>query len=412
MKQNTVVAGVGMTRFGKHIDRGLKSLAGEAIHQALQDAGLQASDIQAAYMGNAAASVITGQVCVPGEIVLREAGLGGMPVINVENACATGSTALHQASMMITHGAYDVVLACGYEKLFHEDKSRSFAVFAGAVDVERMAELEASIDQQMRDVGLPVQGIGANRSLFMDIYATMTVAHMQKYGTTREQIAAVSAKNSRHGALNPRAQFRDAVTVEQVLAAREIAYPLTLPMCSPIGDGAAAVVLVSERKAREMGISKPVKIRASAFKTGWDVAPGQSELEANHFKTTIAQAYESAGLGPQDLSVVELHDASAPSEIIHSEYLGLCAEGEGGRLVESGATSLGGRIPVSTSGGLLRKGHPIGATGIAQIVELTEQLQGRSGPRQVAGARVGLAENGGGFVRNSVGALIVTILSV
>jgi acetyl-CoA acetyltransferase len=412
MKQNAVVAGVGMTNFGKHMDRGLKSLAGEAIHQALKDAGLQPSDIQAAYMGNAAASVITGQVCVPGEIVLREAGLGGMPVINVENACATGSTALHQASMMITHGAYDVVLACGYEKLFHEDKSRSFSVFAGAVDIERMAELEASIDQQMRDVGLPVQGIGANRSLFMDIYATMTVAHMQKYGTTREQIAAVSAKNSRHGSLNPRAQFRDAVSVEQVLAAREIAYPLTLPMCSPIGDGAAAVVLVSERKARELGIAKPVKIRASAFKTGWDVTPGHSELEANHFKATIAEAYESAGIGPKDLHVVELHDASAPSEIIHSEYLGLCAEGEGGPLVASGATSLGGRIPVSTSGGLLRKGHPIGATGIAQIVELTEQLQGRSGPRQVEGARVGLAENGGGFVRDSVGALIVTILSV
>ena len=157
MKQNAVVAGVGMTNFGKHMDRSLKSLAGESIRQALKDAGLEGRDIQAAYMGNAAAAVITGQVCVPGEIVLREAGLGGMPVINVENACATGATALHQASMMITHGAYEVVLACGYEKLFHEDKSRSFSVFAGAVDVERMAELEASIDQQMRDAAAAVE---------------------------------------------------------------------------------------------------------------------------------------------------------------------------------------------------------------------------------------------------------------
>lgn len=411
MKQNAIVAGVGMTNFGKHMNRNLKSLAGEAILQALKDAGLNSTDIQAAYMGNAASAVITGQVCVGGEIVLREVGIGGIPVINVENACATGSTALHQAATMVTHGVYDVVVVCGYEKLYHKDKARSFSVFTGAADVELMDELTVSIDKKMKEVGLTAgEGAGADRSVFMDIYATMTVAHMQKYGTTREQLAAVSAKNSFHGSMNPRAQFQDIVTVEQVLAAREIAYPLTLSMCSPIGDGAAAVVLVSERKAREMGIQKPVRIRASAFQTGWDFAPGEGEETV--FERTIQQAYNSAGLGPEDLSLVELHDASAPSEIIHSEYLGLCAKGEGGRLVESGATRLGGRIPVSTSGGLLRKGHPIGATGIAQIVELAEQLQGRSGKRQVEGARVGIAENGGGFVRDSVGALIVTIVSV
>lgn len=412
MKQNAIVAGVGMTRFGKYLDRTLKSLADEAIHQALRDAGLEGRDVQAAYMGNAAAAVITGQVCVPGEIVLREAGLGGMPVINVENACATGSTAFHQAATMVTCGAYDVVLACGYEKLFHPDKQRSFSVFAGAVDVERMDELERTIDARMREAGLASNGVGGDRSLFMDIYATMTVEHMKRHGTTREQIAAVSAKNAFHGSLNPRAQFQEAVSVEQVLAAREIAWPLTLPMCSPIGDGAAAVVLVSERKARQLGIAKPVRVRAAAFRTGWDASPSLPEAESGVFKATIAEAYESAGLGPQDLSVVELHDASAPSEILHTEYLGLCSEGEGGALVASGATRLGGRIPVSTSGGLLRKGHPIGATGVAQIVELTEQLQGRSGARQVVGARVGLAENGGGFVRDSVGALVVSILSV
>nr|WP_319563742.1 thiolase family protein [uncultured Rhodoferax sp.] len=411
MKQNAIVAGVGMTNFGKHMNRNLKSLAGEAILQALKDAGLNSTDIQAAYMGNAASAVITGQVCVGGEIVLREVGIGGIPVINVENACATGSTALHQAATMVTHGVYDVVLVCGYEKLYHKDKARTFSVFTGAADVELMDELAVSIDKKMKEVGLTAgEGAGADRSVFMDIYATMTVAHMQKYGTTREQLAAVSAKNSFHGSMNPRAQYQDVVTVEQVLAARKIAYPLTLSMCSPIGDGAAAVVLVSERKAREMGIQKPVRIRASAFQTGWDFAPGEGEETV--FERTIQQAYNSAGLGPEDLSLVELHDASAPSEIIHSEYLGLCAKGDGGRLVESGATRLGGRIPVSTSGGLLRKGHPIGATGVAQIVELTEQLQGRSGKRQVEGARVGIAENGGGFVRDSVGALIVTIVSV
>lgn len=412
MKQSAIVAGVGMTRFGKHAERGLKSLAGEAIAEALRDAGLDARDIEAAYMGNGAAPIITGQVLVQGEIVLREAGVGGIPVINVENACATGATALHQAASMVTLGAYDVVLVCGYEKLFHPDKSRSFSVFTGAVDVELMDELKTEIDTKMRAVGLnaDIEGAGANRSLFMDIYATMTVAHMQKYGTTREQIAAVSAKNSFHGSLNPRAQFHDVITVEDVLAAREVAWPLTLPMCSPIGDGAAAVVLVSPRKARKMGLSRPVEIRASAFRTGWDFGPGEDEDTV--FEKTIAEAYGDAGVGPSDLSVVELHDASAPSEIIHTELLGLCEKGDGGALVESGATRLGGRIPVSTSGGLLRKGHPIGATGVAQIVELTEQLQGRSGPRQVEGARIGLAENGGGYVRGSVGALIVTVLGV
>lgn len=310
---------------------------------------------------------------------------------------------------MVTAGAYDVVLACGYEKLVHEDKAKSFSVFAGAADVELQAELEATVNARMKAAGMTVTE-GGQRSVFMDIYAMMTADHMKKYGTTREQIAAVSAKNSYHGSMNPRAQFRDVVTVEQVLAAREIAYPLTLPMCSPIGDGAAAVVVVSERKARELGLSKPVRVLSSAFKTGWDSAEGESE--ASVFEATIAQAYEEAGVGPSDLSLVELHDASAPSEIIHTEYLGLCPKGEGGLLVESGATRLGGRIPVSTSGGLLRKGHPIGATGIAQIVELTEQLQGRSGARQVESARIGLAENGGGFVKDSVAALIVTILAV
>lgn len=411
MKQNAIVAGVGMTNFGKHIDRGLKSLAGEAIKQALRDAGLEVRDLQAAYMGNAASAVITGQVCVQGEIVLREAGIGGIPVINVENACATGATALHQAATMVTCGVYDVVLVCGYEKLFHEDKARSFSVFTGAADIELMDELKISIDKKLQEAGIDSDSEGGDkRSVFMDIYAMMTVAHMQKYGTTREQFAAVSAKNSFHGSMNPRAQYKNVVTVEEVLAARKIAGPLTLSMCSPIGDGAAAVILVSERKARQMGVQKPVHIRASAFRTGWDFSAGESEETV--FAKTIKEAYDSAGLGPEDLSLVELHDAAAPSEIIHTEYLGLCPKGGGGPLVASGATRLGGRIPVSTSGGLLRKGHPIGATGVAQIVELTEQLQGRSGKRQVAGARVGLAENGGGFVRDSVGALIVTILSV
>jgi acetyl-CoA acetyltransferase len=410
MKQNAYVAGVGMTRFGKHVDIGLKPLAAEAIRAALADAGLSAADIQAAYMSNAAGGIITGQVLIPGEVALRGMGIGHIPVINVENACASAGTALQQAASMITLGAHDVVLACGYEKLVHADKSRSFAVFAGAVDTEDMDGVVASIDAKLRAEGVePDSENAAARSIFMDIYATMALPHMRKYGTTARHFAAVSAKNSRHGVLNPRAQFRDVLTIEDVLSARMIAEPLTLPMCSPIGDGAAAVVLVSERKARELGLQSPVRIASSVLTTGWDPEPGEEE---GVFENTIATAYEEAGIGPEDIDVVELHDASAPSEVLHTEYLGLCAKGEAGPLIERGATALGGggRTIVNPSGGLLRKGHPIGATGIAQIVELTEQLRGTSGPRQVENARAAIAENGGGYIGNDVGALVVTVL--
>ena len=205
----------------------------------------------------------------------------------------------------------------------------------------------------------------------MDIYSLMTLAHMKKYGTTVEQIAGVTAKNSFHASMNARAQFQTPMSVAEVLAAREIVYPLTLPMCSPIGDGAAAIVVVSERKAKQLGLSKPVRVLSSALVSGFDEEA--DDLSVGELAAT--QAYESAGVGPEDLDVIELHDASAPSEIITYEYLGICAKGQGGKLIEDGTTRLGGRLPVNVSGGLLRKGHPIGASGAAQIVELTEQLR-------------------------------------
>jgi acetyl-CoA acetyltransferase len=411
MKQNAYVAGVGMTSFGKHLDRSLKSLAGEAITAALRDAGLSGADLQAAYMGNAAAGVITGQVCVPGQVVLRDLGIGSIPVVNVENACATASTAFQQACSMITAGLYDVVLAVGMEKLYHPDKQRTFDVFKGAVDVDNYDEVLAQVAGDIRAAGMEpdLEGAGQSRSVFMDIYVTWAVRHMKEYGTTQRQFAAVSAKNSYHGSLNARAQFRTELSVDEVLAAREIAWPLTLPMCSPIGDGAAAVVLVSPRKARQMGLEgKGVQVASSVLASGWDY---QTEGAPGLVETIARQAYEEAGIGPQDLSCMEVHDASAPSEILYYEHLGLCPRGEGGSLVEDGHTRLGGRIPVNTSGGLLRKGHPIGATGIAQIVELTEQLRGTAGKRQVEGARVALAENGGGYIGRDSAAIVVSVLS-
>lgn len=410
MKMNAVVAGVGMTNFGKYLERGLKSLGGEAVEAALADAGLAKDDLQAAYVGNAAAGVVTGQECIRGQVVLRGIGIGRIPVVNVENACASASTAFNQAAAMVTAGMYDVVLALGVEKLYHEDKRRTFGAFSGAVDVEELAKIMAALQRGAKASGAEsgASGAGEKRSMFMDIYAAVARSHMERYGTTVEQFAGVSAKNSRHGHLNPRAQFRDELTVDDVLAAPMIAEPLTRPMCSPIGDGAAAAVIVSERKAREMGITKPVRILASVLQSGSDRAPGEPDTA----RRCAQAAYELAGLGPEDLSVVECHDASAPGEIIAYEALGLCEPGGGGPLVERGDTALGGRIPVNTSGGLLRKGHPVGATGIAQVVELTEQLQERAGQRQVPGARIGLAHNGGGTVGDDVAALCVTVLGV
>jgi len=409
MRSKAIVAGVGMTQFGKHLDTGLKALGASAVQAAVADAGVALGDLEAAYVGNAAAGLVTGQESIRGQVILRSIGLGRLPVVNVENACASGSTALNQASAMVTAGLYDCVLVLGVEKLYHADKQKSFAAFSGAVDVEALQEIMERLRAATRSAGGEQSGApGQKRSMFMDIYAAAARAHMQRYGTTVEQFAAVSAKNSYHGSMNPRAQFREVLSVAEVLAAPMIAPPLTRPMCSPIGDGAAAVVLVSERKAREIGVAKPVHVRASVLRSGWDHGmdePGTVEVCAQ-------EAYEEAGVGPSDLDVVECHDASAPAEIMAYESLGLCPKGDGGKLVESGATRLGGRIPVNTSGGLLRKGHPVGATGVAQIVELVEQLQGRVTDRQVAGARIALAHNGGGNIGTDAAAMSVTILGV
>jgi len=398
-----------MTRFGKHMETGLKALGAEAVEAVMKDAGIDAGAIQAAFVGNAAAGLVTGQECIRGQVILRSIGIGQIPVINVENACASASTALNQACAMVSAGYYDVVLALGVEKLYHEDKRKSFAAFSGAVDVEILAPLLAALSQGAKGqgAGSASSGAGEKRSMFMDIYAAAARAHMQRYGTTVEQFAAVAAKNSYHGSLNPRAQFREVLSVADVLAAPMIAEPLTRPMCSPIGDGAAAVIVVSEAKARALGVKNPVRVVASVLHSGWDHAPD----EPGTVELCAKEAYEEAGIGPKDVSAIECHDASAPAELMAYESLGLCAKGEGGKLIDSGATRLGGRIPVNTSGGLLRKGHPVGATGIAQIVELTEQLQGRCGARQIEGAKVGLAHNGGGAIGTDAAAMCVTILT-
>jgi acetyl-CoA acetyltransferase len=410
-RRNVSVVGVGMTRFGKHLDRTMKSLAAEAVAGALEDAGVGREVVQAAFVGNAVQGVISGQECVRGQVVLRECGIGGIPMVNVENACASASTALHLSWQAVAGGFHDCVLALGMEKLYHPDKTKSFAALAGAVDVELLAQLKEAL-AGMKGAG-GGNGGGEKRSLFMDVYAAAARQHMARYGTTIEHFAAIAAKNSVHGSLNPRAQYQEPHTVEEVLASPMIASPLTRLMCSPIGDGAAAALVVSDEflshLARQRGVvSPPIRIAASVLGTGRDRAADDPDPVTE----TARRAYEQAGLGPEDVSLAEVHDATAPAELMIYEELGFCREGEGGRLVEAGDTKLGGRRPVNTSGGLIAKGHPVGATGLAQVVEVVDQLRARAGRRQVTGARVGLTENAGGAVRGDPAAVAIHIFTV
>lgn len=414
MRQVAII-GAGMTRFGKFIDRSLKDLGREAVEGALSSAGLEKSNIEAAVVGNATAGLITGQECVRGQVILREMGFGDIPIINTENACASSSTAFHLAWLYVASGMCDVALALGIEKLYHEDKKRSFSAIGAAVDVELVQQILAQMQAQAAAkakeeaaAGAPGgSGAGQSRSMFMDIYAALARNHMQKYGTTKEQYAKVAVKNHYHGSLNPHAQYRERYTLQEILDSPLVAEPLTRLMCSPIGDGAAALVVTTAEKARQF-TTKPVLVRASVVGSGKDLAPNEPTAGAR----VARRAYEAAGVGPEDLNVVELHDATAPAEIVIYEELGLCKLGEGGRLIDEGVTELTGKVPVNTSGGLLSKGHPIGATGTAQLCEVFWQLRGECGDRQVQGAKVGLAENGGGMVRGEPAALAVHILSV
>jgi acetyl-CoA acyltransferase len=406
--RDVAVIGAGMTRFGKFLERSMKDLAREAVQEALKTAGVEQQALEAALVGNAMAGLISGQECIRGQVVLREMGIGGIPVVNTENACASSATAFHLAWLYVASGLYDIVLALGMEKLYHEDKKRSFQAIGSAVDVEFMQQLIAAMKSQSKPEGEGKPGEpGKSRSMFMDFYAMFARAHMEKYGTTKEQFAKIAVKNHYNGSLNPHAQYQHACTLEEVLSSPVVAEPLTRLMCSPIGDGAAAVILTSAENAARF-TSKPVHVRASVLASGEDPEPGKPGITTR----AATKAYEMAGIGPKDINVAEVHDASAPAELVIYEELGFCQPGEGGKLIDEGVTALTGRLPVNTSGGLLAKGHPVGATGVAQICEVFWQLRGEAGKRQVAKAKVGLTENGGGMVRNEAAALSVHILSV
>ena len=409
MTSAVYIAGIGMTPTGKFADATLHQLTATAVRAALADAGASAEQVGAAYFSNVAASFLQGQHMVAGQVVLRELGIVGVPIVNVENACASASTAFWLACQSVRSGSADIALAVGAEKLFDANKQKSFEVFGGGFDVTRQDELLAYLERLKSAAGTPASAApGSERSVFMDIYAAMAVNHMQRHGLTQRQLAAVAAKNHVHSVHNPLAQYRQAWSIDEVLAARAIAYPLTLPMCAPIGDGAAAVLVCNEAGLKRLSAAAPIHVLACQLVSGLPRHDDDAHLAIT--RRAAQAAYECAGIGPEDVDVAEVHDATAFGEILQTEALGFCAHGEGGIFAESGATTLGGALPVNVSGGLESKGHPIGATGLMQIGELTQQLRGQAGLRQVSGAKVALAENGGGFIDNEEAVACVTLL--
>ncbi|HUT52701.1 MAG TPA: thiolase family protein [bacterium] len=454
--RDVYVIGAHTIKFGKYLENSIKELTGWALEGVLKDAGLTKKDLQSAWFSNSGWGMRDWQHCIRGQVALRPAGLDAIPITNVENACAGGSTAFHGAWKDVGSGLFDVSLAIGAEKTYARNKYAVFAGFIGGMDAKMIAEeikrlkdfapdpneipreqLEAahsrkkskkpkSLRDRLQDywdmftvyiqlgetLGYDTvkKTSGANRgdhSPFMDVYGYAARQHMKKYGSTQRQLAAIAAKNHWHSTMNPNAQYRFDVSIEDALKDRLVSYPLTRSMCAPIGDGAAAAILASEDVVKKLGVStRAVKVRASVLASGmareWD-APDIAERASKI-------AYERAGLGPADVQVAEVHDATAFGELHQTEALGFFKEGEGGVHAEAGETKLGGRIPVNPSGGLISRGHPIGASGLAQIHELVTQLRGEAKERQVQAARIALAENGGGVLGNEEAAMCIHIL--
>jgi acetyl-CoA acetyltransferase len=410
------IIGAGMTPFGKHMDRNMKSLAAEAVHAALEHAGIEQTELQMAVVGNAYQGLVSGQESIRGQVVLRAMGIGGIPVTNVENACASSSAAFQVAWADVALGVHEVGLVLGMEKMYLEDREKRLKLYSASADVEIVEQLvqalKAEKEKKRKQAEESGEAAGGEKkkkvegSAFMEIYAMGCRLHMDKYGTTQRQLAVISSKNHQHSVHNPHAQYRMPMSVEEVLQAPEVAYPLTRPMCSPVGDGSAALVICSGDYVKRIGAHKPVKVLATVQGGGMDRGFDDPDVTDR----TAERVYQAAGVGPADIDVAEVHDATAFGELRACEGLGFCKPGEGGIFAEQGHTRIGGKLPVNPSGGLECKGHPVGATGAAQIAELVWQLRGEAGERQVQNARIALAENGGGNIGIEEAAMTITIL--
>lgn len=358
------VVGAGMTRFGKHPDRDATDLGAEALQKAVADAGIDPRIIESAYVGHVFQGMVTGQR------ILAQVGLAGLPLSNVENACSSGATAIREASLAIRAGENDVVIAIGTEHLTN--------MFKGALTP---------------DPSDPEAAVGATMP---GVYAMRARRYMEDFGMTREQLALIPVKNKSNAARNPLAHFRKEITVADVLESRPIADPLRLHDCSPITDGAAAVIVMSDKAAKKYGNGRSVRLAASALRSGSvDVKPTSMTYEPLTW-ATASDAYEKAGIGPEDIDFAEVHDCFSIAEVLRVEGLGLFERGSYPWAVERGEANINGRLPINPSGGLIGKGHPLGGTGVAQVVEIVRQLRGEVGDRQIEGARIGLAHCRGG----------------
>lgn len=404
------VVGVGMTPLGRHYDQSVTDLSGTAVHAALADAELDVGDIQLAVYANTRQGVMEGQHGIRGQVALRPLGIEGIPLINTDNACASSAYALAIAGYALDAGAADVALVVGTEKMWFEGrKDKMYEAFLGSWDAANAEETAASLLKIAESTPLPEGVVDVTPdSVFMAVYAAITRQYMHDWGLTPHQLAAVASKNFDHGALNPMAQRRRRRSIDEVLDDKLVAWPLTRSMCAPISDGSGALVVVSDRVLDRFGRDRAVTVRGSSLSTG--VAREVSEHDRGAVRLAAERAFEAAGVGPGDIDVAEVHDATSFGEIHQLENIGLYPRGEAGPAAERGETRLGGRLPVNTSGGLLSKGHPTAASGAIQIVDLVAQLRGEAGDRQVDGARIALAECGGGFYGVEEAAAAVTIL--
>ena len=413
--RDVYVISTSCTAFGKRPGDSFKDLTREAYLEAIADAGWEDGNlIEQAWFGNCGMGSfgqrnIRGQVCFTP--LVRE-GLfpERVPMINVEGGCATASMAFHGAWKDVASGDMEASLAIGVEKTFVQgDEARTLEIFEGGIDQLNPEEWHAYYATRGAEAGKPFDPNGAGGTVFMDTYAMQAAWHMKTYGTTQEQIAMAASKNHWHGSMNPKAQYRFEVPVADALNDREVSWPITRSMAAPIGDGAAAAILVSGDLLKQ----QPAEVRARAIKVRGSVLTGgkyRDPSEAGLSRVAAQKAYAKSGLVASDVDLVEVHDATSFCEIFQLEMLGFAADGEGGKLVESDATKLGGALPVNLSGGLVSKGHPVGATGLSMIHELGLQLRGEAGERQTDKARIAMAENGGGVIGFDEAACSVILL--
>jgi acetyl-CoA acyltransferase len=405
------IIGIGMTPLGKHLEKSVKQLTSESVNTALTDAGIGRDAIEAAWFSNTRQGALEGQHGIRGHIALKASGFESIPIFNTDSACASSSSGLMMAFAAIRAGIYRTALVVGTEKMNYPDRRKEmFDAFKGSWDRENSEQQMSAVLAMGEGVAVPPEAelAAGDRSVFMDLYAAQARFHMKTFGTTQRQIAEVAAKNHWNSQFNPLAQYRFPMTVDEVLNDRLVSWPMTRSMCAPMSDGSGAIILTAQSELPQFNAARAVRIR------GIGVSSSSNRLAENYdrhlTRAAATRCYEMAGIGPSDVSVAEVHDASAIAEIIQSENLGFCDYGDGGNLAQSGTTKIGGRLPINVSGGLLSKGHPIAATGTIQIHELVTQLRGEAGERQVRHARIGLAENGGGFLGIEEAACVVSIL--